>query len=58
MKLNEMFADGAQQSTQKMEVLSYEMRNLAEKTQQRTVSMHVITLVTMFFLPGTFVAVL
>lgn len=34
-----------------------EMRELAVKTKQETVSMRIITLVTLFFLPGTFISV-
>lgn len=34
-----------------------EMYEIAQKTQQETVSMRIITLVTLFFLPGTFISV-
>ena len=33
------------------------MENIARKTEQETTSMHVITFVTLLFLPGTFLAV-
>lgn len=33
------------------------MHTIAEKTEQETVSMHVITIFTLIFLPGTFLAV-
>jgi hypothetical protein len=33
------------------------MEQLSVKTKQETVSIHVITILTLFFLPGTFVAV-
>lgn len=34
-----------------------DMRKIADKTERETASMHIITLVTLIFLPGTFVAV-
>ena len=34
-----------------------EMNDIARKTQTETVSMKIITLVTLFFLPGTFISV-
>ncbi|KAI6352790.1 hypothetical protein MCOR25_009284 [Pyricularia grisea] len=33
-----------------------DMRKIADKTERQTASMHIITLVTLIFLPGTFVA--
>lgn len=33
------------------------MERIAYKTEQETISMHIITCVTLAFLPGTFVAV-
>jgi hypothetical protein len=33
------------------------MSDLTQKTKQETVMMRVITLVTLFFLPGTFISV-
>lgn len=50
MRTGEYFAQSAKVSTEKMEQLSV-------KTKQETVSIHVITILTLFFLPGTFVAV-
>jgi len=44
-------------STEHMESMTVEMRELAVKTKQETVSMRIITLVTLFFLPGTFISV-
>lgn len=44
-------------STQKMEVMTRDMYKMTQKTQQETVSMRIITLVTLFFLPGTFICV-
>jgi Mg2+ and Co2+ transporter CorA len=40
-----------------MEAMTESMHDLAVKTKQETVSMKIITLVTLFFLPGTFIAV-
>ncbi|KAJ9644872.1 hypothetical protein H2204_001334 [Knufia peltigerae] len=45
-------------STEHMESMTDEMRELAVKTKQETVSMRIITLVTLFFLPGTFISTL
>ena len=40
-----------------MEKVTDEMSKIARKTKTETVSMKIITLVTLFFLPGTFIAV-
>jgi hypothetical protein len=40
-----------------MENMTQDMHQIAQKTKQETVSMRVITLVTLFFLPGTFISV-
>lgn len=40
-----------------MEIVTNKMSEIARKTQTETVSMKIITLVTLFFLPGTFIAV-
>jgi ABC-type Fe3+ transport system permease subunit len=40
-----------------MEAMTEAMHFLAVKTKQETVSMRIITLVTLFFLPGTFISV-
>ncbi len=50
-------ADNMEQMTRNMEKLNKEMNELAQKTTQETVSMRIITLVTLFFLPGTFISV-
>jgi hypothetical protein len=52
-----MLAKRAQQSTENMEVMTKDMHIIAQKTKQETVSMRIITLVTLFFLPGTFISV-
>ena len=54
---NKLLAQQSQHSQEKMEQLTSYMSILAEKTQQETVSMRIITLVTLFFLPGTFISV-
>jgi Mg2+ and Co2+ transporter CorA len=43
--------------TQDMHDLTQDMHEIAVKTKQETVSMRIITLVTLFFLPGTFISV-
>ncbi|KAH7402799.1 hypothetical protein BKA66DRAFT_9674 [Pyrenochaeta sp. MPI-SDFR-AT-0127] len=53
---SEFFAEKAQQSSDSMETITVRMHEIAVKTKQETVSMRIITLVTLFFLPGTFVA--
>lgn len=50
-------ADNMEKMTRNMEKLTKEMNELAQKTTQETVSMRIITLVTLFFLPGTFISV-
>jgi hypothetical protein len=50
MRIGELYAQLAKSSTDKME-------ELTEKTKHETVSIHVITFLTLVFLPGTFVAV-
>lgn len=57
MRATEMSAQEAQSSADNMEALTDSMHDIASKTKRETVSMRVITSVTLFFLPGTFVAV-
>lgn len=71
MEINKLFVVNAHQSGRKMERMTEEMhrstlkmeemtestKDLAEKTEKQTTSMHIVTLVTLVFLPGTFVAV-
>ena len=40
-----------------MVTMTEEMKEIASQTKIETVSMRVITLVTLFFLPGTFISV-
>ncbi|RDW75413.1 hypothetical protein BP6252_06555 [Coleophoma cylindrospora] len=56
MEASKSFAEEARLSTNRMEGMTKEMQILAQKTKQETVSMRVITLVTLFFLPGTFIS--
>ena len=42
---------------ERMEVMNEAMHAIAEKTKLETVSMRIITWVTVFFLPGTFISV-
>ncbi|KAM0429195.1 hypothetical protein ACHAQK_011240 [Fusarium lateritium] len=48
-QINKIYAESAQLSARKME-------DIANRTKQETTSMHIITFVTMIFLPGTFIA--
>lgn len=57
MKASEFFAIRAQQSAVSMELMTKDMSAMALATQKDTASMRIITIVTMLFLPGTFVAV-
>ncbi len=43
------------QSQDKMERMTEYMHDMTAKTEQETVSMRIVTYVTLFFLPGTFV---
>ncbi|KAF2735006.1 hypothetical protein EJ04DRAFT_576404 [Polyplosphaeria fusca] len=56
VKASEFFAKKAQESADNMEAMTTEMHQIAHKTIQETVSMRVITSVTLFFLPATFIA--
>jgi Mg2+ and Co2+ transporter CorA len=57
MASNNAFARRAQMSAENMEAMTVDMHHIAQKTKQETVSMRIITLVTLFFLPGTFISV-
>ena len=64
MEANRSLASEAQFSASNVEAMTWRMHNLtksmheiADKTKQETVSMRIITLVTLFFLPGTFISV-
>ena len=60
----QIIAVQAQLSAQKMEHLTQDMSNMtrdmneiAKKTKMETISMRIVTLVTLLFLPGTFISV-
>jgi hypothetical protein len=57
MEANIQFAQEARLSAQNMETMTHDMHIIALKTKQETISMRIITLVTLFFLPGTFISV-
>jgi hypothetical protein len=57
MEASIVFAKRAHESAVKMEAMTSNMNDIAHKTRQETVSMRIITLVTLFFLPGTFIGV-
>lgn len=46
-----------EEMTKEMQDMTVAMHEIARKTQRETVSMRIITLVTLFFLPATFMAV-
>jgi hypothetical protein len=50
VQVSHMFTESSHIQSEKMEQIAY-------KTEKETISMHVITCVTLAFLPGTFVAV-
>lgn len=52
-----LYASKAQISAERMEIMTREMHVIAQKTKVETVSMRIITWVTLFFLPGTFISV-
>lgn len=55
--MNNITTQKQQVSAMNMEKLTSEMREIALKTEDETVSMRIVTVVTLFFLPGTFVSV-
>ena len=57
MEANKDLATKSQHSAKKLEAMTEAMHLIAVKTKEETVSMRVITLVTLFFLPGTFISV-
>ena len=52
-----VLAEKVQASVDKMEKMTAHMQRVAANTEQETVSMRIVTYVTLFFLPGTFVSV-
>jgi hypothetical protein len=57
MEANRLLTKHAQESAERMEDMTKEMNRVALKTKDETVSMKIITLVTLFYLPGTFMSV-
>lgn len=64
MQSNKLLAAESHNATKNMEHMTRDMRHMtqdmnevARKTKTETVSMKIITLVTLFFLPGTFISV-
>ena len=57
VQMNKLTTEQQQVSAMKMETMTHEMREIAVKTEKETVSMRIVTWVTLFFLPGTFVSV-
>ncbi|KAF1948008.1 hypothetical protein EJ02DRAFT_391532 [Clathrospora elynae] len=55
-KASEFYAKESRESAARMEKMTVKMQDLAMITKQETVSMRVITTVTLFFLPATFIA--
>ena len=55
--INEANTEKQRSSAIKMEKMTLHMRETALKTEDETVFMRIVTLVTLFFLPGTFVSV-
>lgn len=51
LQVSRIFAEHGHESSKSME-------SIAKKTAQETVSMHIVTILTLLFLPGTFVAVI
>jgi hypothetical protein len=54
---NKYLGEKSRVSAGKMESMTKQMHKIAVKTEKETVSMRIITLVTLFFLPGTFISV-
>lgn len=54
---NKELAAQSQKSTAEMKHMTHEMKHIARQTKTETVSMKIITVVTLFFLPGTFISV-
>lgn len=57
MEATKLLAERSQFSAENMEDLTRDMGELARETKEETVSMRIITLVTLFYLPGTFISV-
>jgi hypothetical protein len=51
------FTEAAHQSTVEMQETNQAMHLIAKQTKREAVSMRILTIVTLFFLPGTFISV-
>jgi hypothetical protein len=56
-QFNSQLAARAQTSAENMEAMTQAMHTIAHETKMEAANMRIITLVTLFFLPGTFVSV-
>ncbi|KPM37127.1 hypothetical protein AK830_g9447 [Neonectria ditissima] len=56
IQVTKLYAEVAQRSTHNMELSTQNMETIAHQTKRETSSMHIITFVTLIFLPGTFIA--
>ena len=50
-------AHNTEAMTRDMNDMNVDMKEIARKTKMETISMRIITLVTLFFLPGTIISV-
>lgn len=57
MRVGEYYAQSAETSAKTMQEWTERMHEIAAETEHETVSMHGITVLTLIFLPGTFVSV-
>ena len=57
LEASKELAKEASQSARRAETLALDMHEIAQKTKEETISMRIVTFVTLFFLPGTFVSV-
>ncbi|KAK6433897.1 hypothetical protein LTR95_009922 [Oleoguttula sp. CCFEE 5521] len=57
-QMNLRLADKAQVSADDMRIMTVEMHRIAADTKKETINMRIITLVTLFFLPGTYISTL
>ncbi|KAI0202365.1 hypothetical protein F4808DRAFT_421310 [Astrocystis sublimbata] len=56
VELNRLSSKRMEEITEEMHESTLQMKSIAEKTKKETASMHIITWVTLIFLPETFVA--
>lgn len=56
-ELSMKFTEAAHQSAMEMQETNKDMHLIAKQTKREAISMRIITIVTVFFLPGTFISV-